>query len=92
MAQFLFTTNEMGLHYYHQEMNLQVALRVATRLKTMASARPKRTKLHDLKEISRKSLKCLDLMVNTQPATQNPIANGVFFGKKPQKNQLQNIQ
>ena len=80
----------MGLHYYHREMNVQVSLRVATRVKTMASARPKRTKLHDLKEISRKSLKCLDVMVSTQPATQNPIANG-FFWKKNAKKSTANI-
>ena len=66
-------------------MNVRVALRVAARLKTMASARPKGTKLHDLKEISRKSLKCLDLMVSTQPANQNPIANGFFLVKTAKK-------
>ena len=34
LAQFLFTTSEMELNYYHQKVNVRVAPRVAERLKT----------------------------------------------------------
>ena len=34
LAQFLFTTNETELGYYHQKVNVRVASRVAERLKT----------------------------------------------------------
>ena len=34
LAQFLFTTSETELDYYHQKMNVRVASRVAERLKT----------------------------------------------------------
>ena len=34
LAQFLFTTSEMELDYYHQKVRVRVASRVAKRLKT----------------------------------------------------------
>ena len=34
LAQFLFTTRETELDYYHQKMNVGVALRVSERFKT----------------------------------------------------------
>ena len=34
LAQFVFTTSEKELDYYHQKVNVRVASRVAERLKT----------------------------------------------------------
>ena len=58
LAQFLFTTGETKLDYYYQKVSVWVASRVAERLKT--------------EEMSRKSLKCLDLIASTQPFNQKP--------------------
>ena len=35
LAQFLFTTSETKLDYYHQKINVRVALQVAEQLKTL---------------------------------------------------------
>ena len=59
LAQFFFTTIETELDYYHQKVSARVASRVAERLKTFP-------------EISRRSLKCLDLIASTQPSNQKP--------------------
>ena len=34
LTQFVFTTNETDLYYYHEKLNVQVASRVAEQLKT----------------------------------------------------------
>ena len=35
LVQFLFTTSETELEYYHQKINVRVALQVAEQLKTL---------------------------------------------------------
>ena len=63
LAQFLCPTSETELDYYHQKVNVRVDSRIAKWLKT-----------YDLRKlrISKKSLKCLDLMASTQPSSLKP--------------------
>ena len=61
LAQFVFTTSETEVDYYHQKVNVRFASRVAERLKILGN-----------KEISRKSLKYFNLMASTQLSTQKP--------------------
>ena len=70
LAQFLFTSNETELDYYHQKENLRVVSLLAEPQKTLS-------------KISRNYLKFLDLMASTQPVIQNP--NFHAFHKKLQK-------
>ena len=72
LAQFLFTTIELELRYYHQKVNVQVALRVAEGIKTQDCC-----ELGNFKKIP----KMLALMTSTEPASQKPNFD-VFFGKK----------
>ena len=53
LAEFSFTTSEVELGYYRQRVRVQVAPRVAQRLKDFGNY-----------EVSRKSLTCLKLKVN----------------------------
>ena len=74
LAQFLFTTSETELDYYHWNVNIRVASRAANdvRLRILGNY-----------EILTKFLKYLDLMASTQPTTLMP--NFDVFGKQLQK-------
>ena len=74
LAQFVFTTSETELGYYNHKVNVRVASPLAERLKTQNLR---------ILEISRKSLKCMGLMMSTQPSTQTQTL--MSFGKKLQK-------
>ena len=65
----------MELDYYHQNVNIRVALRVAERLKTQEN-----------QEISRKPLKSLHLMASLQRVSQMP--NSDSFAKKLEKSAI----
>ena len=65
LTRFLFTTTDTELDYHHKKKSVRVASRVPERLKPFQI-------LGNL-EISRKSLKCLDLKVNIQLATLKPV-------------------
>ena len=69
--------SETELDYYHQKINVQVSSRVAKRFKTLDLSKLR---------ISRKYLKCLDLMASTHSAIQKP--NSDVFRLKNCKNQL----
>ena len=62
---FPFTTSETKLDYYHQIITRK-------RIYELSHELPSNLRLKDLRdlEIWRKSLKCLNLMASTQPATQ----------------------
>ena len=57
LVQFLFTTSETELDYYHQKINVRVALQVAEQLKTFRNFK-KNPEMFG------------DIMVRTQSATQ----------------------
>ena len=63
LAQFVFTTSETGLDYFHQKMNVWVASRVANQLTTRNLR-----KLGDFKKISEMLL----LVGEYHPFTQKP--------------------
>ena len=79
-AQFVFTTSETELDHYHQAVNVELPheLRNDLRLRILGNY-----------EVSRKSLKCLDLSVSNQPSSQKSNFD-VFLFLIP-KNQLRNI-
>ena len=80
LTQFLFTTSETELHYYHQKVNVRVASRVFERLNTQDPR-----KWRNFKKISD-----MHLMASTQPSTQEP--NFDVFGKKIAKKSAVNLQ
>ena len=75
-------TSETEVDYYHQKMNLRIASRAANLLK-----------IQDFRKLekSKKSLKCLDLMANNQPATEITNIVAKQKRKKTAKSHLQNI-
>ena len=74
LAQFLFTTSETELDYYHWNVNIRVASRAAERRKAQDVR-----KLWNFKKIP----EILGLMASTQPSTLMP--NFDVFGKQLQK-------
>ena len=61
LAQFHFTTSELKLDYYYQNLNARVSYRVVVQLRILGN-----------QEVSRKSLQNLEFVASAQSANQKP--------------------